>query len=257
MRVTSFHRRPRVPRLTLQLLHHIRLVALFSPFRTAMSSFSRPFSSSRHWTRSRNFSMTLNSSASQGFCSSAGISGSSSGFFMRRSFHKPSLLGTRLASPGVFEKLPRFLLKPGFHSLSWWEREQNAVPLLTKQKPTLVRVQGAMPPARPTVAGFSRYCKYTLGTELRNHSREIVGRIVRANSVEDKRPCEPTRTVCHGVRGKALALISGEKGQPVAPGAHRQKTKRASFRWPFRLVWRARPDSNGRPLASEANTLSN
>jgi hypothetical protein len=62
------------------------------------------------------------------------------------------------------------------------------------------------------VAGFSRYCKYTLGTELRNHSREIVGLIVRANSVEDKRPCEPTRTVCHGVRGKALALISGEKG---------------------------------------------
>jgi hypothetical protein len=38
------------------------------------------------------------------------------------------------------------------------------------------------------VAGFSRYHKYTLGTELRNHSREIVGLIVRANSAEDKRP---------------------------------------------------------------------
>jgi hypothetical protein len=38
------------------------------------------------------------------------------------------------------------------------------------------------------VAGFSRYHKYTLGTELRNQSREIVGLIVRANSAEDKRP---------------------------------------------------------------------
>ena len=38
------------------------------------------------------------------------------------------------------------------------------------------------------VAGFSRYHKYTLGTELRNKSREIVGLIVRANSSSDKLP---------------------------------------------------------------------
>lgn len=38
------------------------------------------------------------------------------------------------------------------------------------------------------VAGFSRYHKYTLGTELRNKSREIVGMIVRANSSQDKLP---------------------------------------------------------------------
>ena len=31
------------------------------------------------------------------------------------------------------------------------------------------------------VMGFSRYHKYTLGTELRNHSRAIVGLIIRAN----------------------------------------------------------------------------
>lgn len=38
------------------------------------------------------------------------------------------------------------------------------------------------------VAGFSRYHKYTLGTELRNRSREIVLSIIRANSTRDKTP---------------------------------------------------------------------
>jgi hypothetical protein len=36
------------------------------------------------------------------------------------------------------------------------------------------------------VAGFSRYHKYTLGTELRNRSRGIVLAIIRANSSRDK-----------------------------------------------------------------------
>lgn len=36
------------------------------------------------------------------------------------------------------------------------------------------------------VAGFSRYHKYTLGTELRNKSREIVAQIIRANAERDK-----------------------------------------------------------------------
>ena len=35
-------------------------------------------------------------------------------------------------------------------------------------------------------AGFSRYHKYTLGTDLRNRSREIVLSIIRANSSRDK-----------------------------------------------------------------------
>jgi hypothetical protein len=38
------------------------------------------------------------------------------------------------------------------------------------------------------VAGFSRYHKYTLGTELRNTSREIVGLVIRANSARDRLP---------------------------------------------------------------------
>ncbi len=38
------------------------------------------------------------------------------------------------------------------------------------------------------VAGFSRYHKYTLGTELRNTSREIVQVIVAANSTREKLP---------------------------------------------------------------------
>ena len=36
------------------------------------------------------------------------------------------------------------------------------------------------------VAGFSRYHKYTLGTDLRDKSREIVGLIVKANSSKEK-----------------------------------------------------------------------
>jgi len=38
------------------------------------------------------------------------------------------------------------------------------------------------------VAGFSRYHKYTLGTELRNQSRAVVALIVKANAARDKRP---------------------------------------------------------------------
>ncbi len=38
------------------------------------------------------------------------------------------------------------------------------------------------------VAGFSRYHTYTLGTELRNKSREIVAQIIRANEERDKAP---------------------------------------------------------------------
>ncbi len=39
------------------------------------------------------------------------------------------------------------------------------------------------------VAGFSQYHKYTLGTELRNKSREIVSLIVESNSTADRLPC--------------------------------------------------------------------
>jgi len=38
------------------------------------------------------------------------------------------------------------------------------------------------------VAGFSRYHKYTLGTDLRTQSRAIVALIVKANAAQDKRP---------------------------------------------------------------------
>lgn len=38
------------------------------------------------------------------------------------------------------------------------------------------------------VAGFTRYHKYMLGTELRNKSRHVVALIVKANSVRDQQP---------------------------------------------------------------------
>ena len=38
------------------------------------------------------------------------------------------------------------------------------------------------------VAGFTRYHKYTLGSELRNKSREVVALIIKANAAQDKQP---------------------------------------------------------------------
>ena len=37
-----------------------------------------------------------------------------------------------------------------------------------------------------TVRGFPRYAKYTLGSEMRQHSQQIVGLIVRANSERNR-----------------------------------------------------------------------
>ena len=39
-----------------------------------------------------------------------------------------------------------------------------------------------------TVAGFSRYHKYTLGADLRNKSREVIRIILRANSSRERLP---------------------------------------------------------------------
>ena len=38
------------------------------------------------------------------------------------------------------------------------------------------------------VAGFSRYHKYTLGTEIRNQSRAVLGLIVQANGARERAP---------------------------------------------------------------------
>jgi hypothetical protein len=38
------------------------------------------------------------------------------------------------------------------------------------------------------VAGFSRYHKYTLGTDLRNGSRRVIEQVVRANAAQDRLP---------------------------------------------------------------------
>jgi hypothetical protein len=40
------------------------------------------------------------------------------------------------------------------------------------------------------VRNFTRYHKYTLGSELREKSREIVGLIIKANSTVEKLPGE-------------------------------------------------------------------
>ena len=38
------------------------------------------------------------------------------------------------------------------------------------------------------VAGFSRYHKYTLGTELRQASREVIQQVIRANAARERLP---------------------------------------------------------------------
>jgi hypothetical protein len=53
------------------------------------------------------------------------------------------------------------------------------LPLYKKAMELAVDLQG-------TVRGFSRYDKYTTGTDLRNLSREILRLIIRANSRSDK-----------------------------------------------------------------------
>lgn len=51
------------------------------------------------------------------------------------------------------------------------------------------------------VRGFSRYHKYTLGSELREKSREIVGVIIKANSTVERLP------VLLGLREKLESTI--------------------------------------------------
>lgn len=53
------------------------------------------------------------------------------------------------------------------------------LPLYKKAMDTAVNIENV-------VKGFSRYHKYTLGTDLRNQSRESVHLIIRANSQTDK-----------------------------------------------------------------------
>ncbi|MGZ8218956.1 protealysin inhibitor emfourin [Methylomagnum sp.] len=59
------------------------------------------------------------------------------------------------------------------------------------------------------VAGFSRYHKYTLGTELRNHSREIVGLVVRATRRRTRLAPDEARELEHLVAASRLPT-SGE-----------------------------------------------
>lgn len=69
------------------------------------------------------------------------------------------------------------------------------------------------------VAGFSRYHKYTLGTDLRNKCREIVVLIVQANSSPDKLP----RLL--ELRQRLEELLTRIYSIPLLPGL------RAPFPW--------------------------
>ena len=59
------------------------------------------------------------------------------------------------------------------------------------------------------VAGFSRYHKYTLGTELRRASREVVLGIIRANSARERLPQLLGLSLGHA--GKSDQATSGRR----------------------------------------------
>ena len=61
------------------------------------------------------------------------------------------------------------------------------------------------------VVGFSRYHKYTLGSELRNTSRALVGLIIQANAERDKRPA------LLAVRAKLDELLATTPGSLLLP----------------------------------------
>ena len=59
------------------------------------------------------------------------------------------------------------------------------------------------------VRNFSRYNKYTIGSDLRNKSREIACQIMKVNSLQDKR--EGLRELCGMVDElKVLIRLCGE-----------------------------------------------
>ncbi|MEE9492324.1 MAG: four helix bundle protein [Gammaproteobacteria bacterium] len=69
-------------------------------------------------------------------------------------------------------------------------QEKTNIKQIAFQRPAIdLRTgNGCSGPLEKVVAGFSRYHKYTLGTELRNQSHEVVALIMKANAARDKRP---------------------------------------------------------------------
>ncbi len=67
------------------------------------------------------------------------------------------------------------------------------------------------------VAGFSREHKYTLGTELRNTSREIVTLIVAANSSQEKLP--RLLTLRERLESLLILMLLCARGSVWVPGA--------------------------------------
>lgn len=100
------------------------------------------------------------------------------------------------------------------------------------------------------VAGFSRYHKYSLGTELRQKSREIVARIIRANGERDK---APALRALRGQLEELLILIrlakSGVSGWTLAA----RPTASVSVQWPVSASASAVPIAWMKVIAKSGN----
>jgi len=82
------------------------------------------------------------------------------------------------AAGGAHPGYPAYILGIMIHSRGMMARYEH-LPLYAKAMELAVYLQG-------TVRNFSRYDKYTTGSDLRNLSREIIRLIIEANSQTDK-----------------------------------------------------------------------
>ncbi len=100
------------------------------------------------------------------------------------------------------------------------------------------------------VAGFSRYHKYSLGTELRQKSREIVARLILANGERDK---APALRALRGQLEELLILIrlakSGVSGWTLAA----RPTASVSVPWPVSASASAVPIAWMKVIAKSGN----
>ena len=72
------------------------------------------------------------------------------------------------------------------------------------------------------VAGFSRYHKYTLGTELRKGSRAVLQQVLRANNAKDKTERSTELLVLRDrIEALLLAMRVAKEVKALAATSHR------------------------------------
>jgi hypothetical protein len=104
-----------------------------------------------------------------------------------------------------------------------------------------------------TVRNMSRYDKYTLGTDLRNLSREILRLIMRANSEEER--CVTLREVRSKVEElKVVLRLARESGAIVRTTCYEFAAGKAVAIGKQNEGWLSAQSARGRPESRTAKT---